>query len=51
MKTGILHEERAQGSVEVLIALGIAVLAAITVGAWVKNIVTERAQPEISSRT
>ena len=47
----IMEEEKAQGSTEILIALGIAVLAAIVVGAWVKSIVTENAQPEITSRT
>ena len=47
----VFKEEIGQGSTEILIALGIAVLAAIVVGAWVKSIVTENAQPEITSRT
>ena len=47
----LLSEEKAQTGIEVLIALGLAVMAAVTIGLYVKSVVTEKAQPEIQGRT
>ncbi|HIH10243.1 MAG TPA: hypothetical protein HA254_06285 [Candidatus Diapherotrites archaeon] len=47
----ILHEEKGQGSTEVLLVLGLAVAAAITVGFYLKNFVTQEIQPEVENKT
>lgn len=43
--------ERGQGSTEVLLVLGLATVAALVVGLFLKNFVTEDIQPEIEERT
>ena len=47
----ILLEERAQGSIETLLVLGLAVTAAVTVGYFLKNFVTKDVQPKVSEKT
>ena len=46
----VLKEERGQGSTEVLLVLGLAVVAAITVGFFLKNFVTQQVQPEAKGK-
>ena len=43
-------EERAQGSTEILLVLGLAVVAAITVGFFLKNFVTQQVQPQVQQK-
>ena len=47
----IFREQKAQGSTEVLLVLGLAVAAAITVGFYLKNFVSKDIQPEVNERT
>jgi len=47
----LVCEEKAQGSIEVLMILGLAVVAAVTVGFLLKNFVTEEIQPEVNENT
>lgn len=42
-----LGSERAQGSTETLLVLGLAVVAAVTVGFFVKNFVSNEVSPEV----
>ena len=50
MKRMIL-DERAQGSVETLLVLGLAVTAAVTAGYFLKNFVTKEVQPKVAEKT
>ena len=52
-KKGIyrLEEERAQGTVETLLVLGLAITAAVTVGYFLKSFVTKELQPKVVERT
>ncbi|GEM_PF-6326844 len=47
----IFFEERAQGSVETLLVLGLAVTAAVTAGYFLKNFVTKEVQPKVVEKT
>ncbi|VVC00851.1 Uncharacterised protein [uncultured archaeon] len=47
----VLTEEKAQGSVETLLVLGVVVTAAITVGYFLKTFVTKDIQPQVTTRT
>lgn len=49
--SGILTEEKAQGSIETLLVLGLAVTAAVTVGYFIKNFVTKEVQPQVTQKT
>ncbi len=51
MKKGIFWQERAQGSIETLLVLGLAVTAAVTVGYFIKNFVTKEVQPQVDQKT
>ncbi len=51
MEKSVFAEERAQGSVETLLVLGLAVTAAVTVGYFLKNFVTKEVQPKVSEKT
>ena len=46
----LLRDQRAQGSTEILLVLGLAVVAAITVGFFLKNFVTQQVQPEVQGK-
>ena len=46
----MLEDEKGQGSTEVLLVLGLAVVAAITVGFFLKNFVTQQVQPQIQQK-
>jgi uncharacterized protein (UPF0333 family) len=46
----MIKEQKAQGSTETLLALGLAVVAAVTVGFFIKNYVTEKIAPEVEEK-
>ena len=47
----LLEQEKAQGSIETLLVLGLAVTAAVTVGYFLKSFVTKEVQPKVTDRT
>ncbi len=46
----IVQEERGQGATELLLVLGLAVVAAITVGFFLKNFVTQEVEPQVGEK-
>ncbi len=46
----VFKEEKGQGATEILLVLGLAVVAAITVGFFLKNFVTQQVQPEVQGK-
>ncbi|HLC92197.1 MAG TPA: hypothetical protein VJH23_00655 [archaeon] len=46
----VIWEEKGQASTEVILVLGLAVVAAITVGFFLKNFVTQQAQPQVQQK-
>ncbi len=46
----IFGEEKAQASTEILVILGLAVVAAITVGFFLKNFVSQQVAPQIQQK-